>query len=46
VRVGDRATIAAGSVVTKDAPDDALTLARAREQKSYRGWKRPVKPSS
>jgi bifunctional UDP-N-acetylglucosamine pyrophosphorylase/glucosamine-1-phosphate N-acetyltransferase len=43
VRVGDRATIAAGSVLTRDAPDDALTVARSREQKSIVGWKRPTK---
>ncbi len=43
VEVGDRATIAAGSTITKNAPADALTLARSREQKSLSGWKRPQK---
>lgn len=43
VTVGKNATIAAGSTITKDAPADALTLCRAREQKSIVGWKRPVK---
>jgi bifunctional UDP-N-acetylglucosamine pyrophosphorylase/glucosamine-1-phosphate N-acetyltransferase len=43
VRVGDRATVAAGSVLTRDAPDDALTVARSREQKSVAGWKRPTR---
>ncbi|WP_054287233.1 bifunctional UDP-N-acetylglucosamine diphosphorylase/glucosamine-1-phosphate N-acetyltransferase GlmU [Gulbenkiania mobilis] len=38
------ATIAAGSVITKTAPADALTVARAR-QTSIVGWKRPVKKS-
>jgi bifunctional UDP-N-acetylglucosamine pyrophosphorylase / glucosamine-1-phosphate N-acetyltransferase len=43
VTVGKNATIAAGSTITKDAPADALTLCRAREQKSIAGWKRPQK---
>ncbi|MGB4812936.1 MAG: bifunctional UDP-N-acetylglucosamine diphosphorylase/glucosamine-1-phosphate N-acetyltransferase GlmU [Methylophilaceae bacterium] len=43
VTVRKNATIAAGSTITKDAPADALTLCRAREQKSLMGWKRPVK---
>ncbi|MEQ1598457.1 MAG: bifunctional UDP-N-acetylglucosamine diphosphorylase/glucosamine-1-phosphate N-acetyltransferase GlmU [Methylotenera sp.] len=37
------ATIAAGSTITKDAPADQLTLCRAKEQKSFAGWKRPQK---
>jgi len=43
VTVGKNATIAAGSTITKDAPADALTLCRAREQKTIAGWKRPQK---
>ena len=43
VTIGKRATIAAGSTITKNAPADALTLCRAKEQKSFAGWKRPVK---
>jgi bifunctional UDP-N-acetylglucosamine pyrophosphorylase/glucosamine-1-phosphate N-acetyltransferase len=43
VTVGKNATIAAGSTITKDAPADALTLCRAREQKTIVGWKRPQK---
>lgn len=43
VTVGKGATIAAGSTITKDAPADALTLCRAREQKTVMGWKRPQK---
>jgi bifunctional UDP-N-acetylglucosamine pyrophosphorylase / glucosamine-1-phosphate N-acetyltransferase len=31
ITIGDRAIIAAGSVVTRDVPDDALTLARGRQ---------------
>ena len=31
VTVGDRAIVAAGSVVTRDVPEDALTLARGRQ---------------
>ena len=43
VTIGRGATIAAGSTITKDAPADALTFCRAKEQKSIIGWKRPVK---
>jgi bifunctional UDP-N-acetylglucosamine pyrophosphorylase/glucosamine-1-phosphate N-acetyltransferase len=43
VTVGKNATIAAGSTITKDAPADALTLCRAREQKTIVSWKRPQK---
>jgi bifunctional UDP-N-acetylglucosamine pyrophosphorylase/glucosamine-1-phosphate N-acetyltransferase len=32
VTVGDRATTAAGSVITHDVPDDALAVARARQR--------------
>jgi bifunctional UDP-N-acetylglucosamine pyrophosphorylase/glucosamine-1-phosphate N-acetyltransferase len=40
VRVGDRALIAAGSVVTEDVPDDAMAIARGRQvTKPGRGFK-------
>lgn len=42
VTIGDGATIAAGSVITRNAPDGKLTLARAR-QETIDGWKRPLK---
>jgi bifunctional UDP-N-acetylglucosamine pyrophosphorylase/glucosamine-1-phosphate N-acetyltransferase len=42
VTIGARATIGAGSVITKDAPADELTLARGG-QATVRGWHRPVK---
>jgi bifunctional UDP-N-acetylglucosamine pyrophosphorylase/glucosamine-1-phosphate N-acetyltransferase len=42
VTIGRDATIGAGSVITKDAPDGELTIARGR-QETLPGWKRPVK---
>lgn len=42
VTIGKGATIAAGSVITRNAPDDKLTLARAR-QTTIDGWQRPKK---
>ncbi len=42
VTIGAGATIGAGSVIAKDAPAGELTLTRA-EQRSVKGWKRPVK---
>lgn len=42
VTIGKGATIAAGSVITRNAPDDKLTLARAR-QATIDGWQRPKK---
>jgi bifunctional UDP-N-acetylglucosamine pyrophosphorylase / glucosamine-1-phosphate N-acetyltransferase len=42
VRIGAGATIGAGSTITKDAPDDKLTLERSK-QLTLDGWKRPVK---
>ena len=42
VRVAKGATIGAGSVITRDAPEDELTLARAR-QTTVAGWRRPGK---
>ncbi|RRN56321.1 UDP-N-acetylglucosamine diphosphorylase/glucosamine-1-phosphate N-acetyltransferase [Pseudoxanthomonas sp. SGNA-20] len=42
VEIGAGATIGAGSVITRNAPADALTVSRAR-QTTVEGWKRPVK---
>jgi len=42
VRIGDGATIGAGSTITKDAPAGKLTLERSL-QKTVDGWQRPVK---
>ncbi|MGA9855150.1 MAG: bifunctional UDP-N-acetylglucosamine diphosphorylase/glucosamine-1-phosphate N-acetyltransferase GlmU [Gammaproteobacteria bacterium] len=44
VSVGAGATIGAGSVITKEAPAEALSVTRA-EQKTVTGWKRPKKTS-
>jgi len=43
VTIGKDATIGAGSVITKPAPEGELTVARAR-QETLPGWKRPQKP--
>jgi bifunctional UDP-N-acetylglucosamine pyrophosphorylase/glucosamine-1-phosphate N-acetyltransferase len=46
VRVGARALVAAGSVVTEDVPDDAMALARGRQvNKPGRGVKPKAKRS-
>ncbi len=42
VIIGKNATIGAGSTITKDTPDNQLTLSRAK-QMSIAGWQRPVK---
>ncbi|TKR30569.1 UDP-N-acetylglucosamine diphosphorylase/glucosamine-1-phosphate N-acetyltransferase [Luteimonas gilva] len=42
VSIGKDATIGAGSVITKDAPDGQLTVARGK-QVSVSGWQRPKK---
>ena len=42
VTIGGGATIAAGSVITRNAPEGQLTVARARQQ-VIEGWHRPVK---
>jgi bifunctional UDP-N-acetylglucosamine pyrophosphorylase/glucosamine-1-phosphate N-acetyltransferase len=43
VTIGKNATIAAGSTITKDVPAGGLTVCRAKEQKTYASWQRPVK---
>ena len=42
VRIGRDATTGAGSTITREAPDDKLTLARVK-QATLEGWKRPEK---
>jgi bifunctional UDP-N-acetylglucosamine pyrophosphorylase/glucosamine-1-phosphate N-acetyltransferase len=42
VTIGKNATIGAGSTITRDTEDDALTLSRS-PQKSLKGWERPKK---
>ncbi|MBP7369919.1 MAG: bifunctional UDP-N-acetylglucosamine diphosphorylase/glucosamine-1-phosphate N-acetyltransferase GlmU [Arenimonas sp.] len=44
VRIGKNATIGAGSVISKTAPDNTLTLTRAK-QLSLSSWQRPLKKS-
>jgi bifunctional UDP-N-acetylglucosamine pyrophosphorylase/glucosamine-1-phosphate N-acetyltransferase len=45
VEIGRGATIGAGSTITKSAPDEQLTLERAK-QLTVRGWTKPVKKGS
>ncbi|MDT8405754.1 MAG: bifunctional UDP-N-acetylglucosamine diphosphorylase/glucosamine-1-phosphate N-acetyltransferase GlmU [Methylococcales bacterium] len=45
VTIGQGATIGAGSTITKDAPVEQLTLARAK-QVTVSGWQRPTKKES
>lgn len=45
VEIGAGATIGAGSTITRNAPDDALTLERSK-QKSIEGWTKPTKKGS
>ena len=42
VTIGKNATIGAGSTITKDSPENQLTLSRAK-QISLSAWQRPVK---
>lgn len=45
VTIGDKATIGAGSVITKNCPNSQLTIARSR-QISFASWARPEKKST
>ncbi len=45
VEIGAGATVGAGSVLTQNAPEGQLTLARTR-QRTVEGWKRPAKASN
>lgn len=42
VRIGNGATVGAGSTITQDVPDNALAVSRA-PQRNVQGWKRPRK---
>ena len=45
VTIGRGAYIAAGSTIAHDAPEDQLTINRARDQRSLPWWQRPLKRS-
>lgn len=42
VKIGDRATVGAGSTITEDVASDQLSVARGR-QRNIDNWKRPTK---
>jgi bifunctional UDP-N-acetylglucosamine pyrophosphorylase/glucosamine-1-phosphate N-acetyltransferase len=42
--VGRNASIAAGSTITGDVPDDSLAIGRSRDQKHVAGWSRRKRP--
>jgi len=42
VRIGNCATVGAGSTITQDVPDETLAVGRGR-QRNISGWKRPRK---
>lgn len=42
VRIGNGATVGAGSTITQDVPDGSLAVGRAR-QRNIKGWERPKK---
>lgn len=43
VTVRKGATIGAGSTITKEVPSGGLTVCRAKDQKTYASWQRPVR---
>ncbi|MCH9643847.1 MAG: bifunctional UDP-N-acetylglucosamine diphosphorylase/glucosamine-1-phosphate N-acetyltransferase GlmU [Gammaproteobacteria bacterium] len=43
VKIGKNATIGSGSIITKDAPADRLTLSVNLEQRAIKSWKEPTK---
>jgi len=42
LEIGEGATIGAGATLTKDAPENELTIERSKQQ-TIHGWKKPVK---
>lgn len=45
IQIGEGATIAAGSAISKNAPADQLTITRAKQEVA-KGWKRPAKKTT
>jgi len=44
ITIKRNASVAAGSTITKDVPEEALALSRSGEQRHIEGWSRRKRP--